>query len=248
MDHLKEKIDYHQLPSHIAVIMDGNGRWAKQSGMPRLFGHKNGVTAVREITETCAELGVQYLTLYSFSTENWNRPTLEVQGLMMLLVETVHSELKTLQNNNIRLRAIGDLSKLPQRTQDALLDAIDQTKSNTRMTLVLALNYSSRWEILHAVNQIVADTKNGKITSDISEAQFSSYLSTADIPDPELLIRTSGEFRISNFLLYQLAYTELHFTSVLWPDFRKNHLFEAILDFQSRERRFGKTSEQLTSK
>ncbi|MBK7465435.1 MAG: isoprenyl transferase [Saprospiraceae bacterium] len=248
MDHLKDKIDYHQLPSHIAVIMDGNGRWAKQSGMPRLFGHKNGVTAVREITETCAELGVQYLTLYSFSTENWNRPTLEVQGLMMLLVETVHSELKTLQNNNIRLRAIGDLSKLPQRTQDALLDAIDQTKSNTRMTLVLALNYSSRWEILHAVNQIVADTKNGKITSDISEAQFSSYLSTADIPDPELLIRTSGEFRISNFLLYQLAYTELHFTSVLWPDFRKNHLFEAILDFQSRERRFGKTSEQLTSK
>ncbi|MGB3196240.1 MAG: isoprenyl transferase [Saprospiraceae bacterium] len=248
MDHLKEKIDYHQLPSHIAVIMDGNGRWAKQSGMPRLFGHKNGVTAVREITETCAELGVQYLTLYSFSTENWNRPTLEVQGLMMLLVETVHSELKTLQKNNIRLRAIGDLSKLPQRTQDALLDAIDQTKSNTRMTLVLALNYSSRWEILHAVNQIVADTKNGKITSDISEAQFSSYLSTADIPDPELLIRTSGEFRISNFLLYQLAYTELHFTSVLWPDFRKNHLFEAILDFQSRERRFGKTSEQLTSK
>ena len=248
MDHLKEKIDYHQLPSHIAVIMDGNGRWAKQSGMPRLFGHKNGVTAVREITETCAELGVQYLTLYSFSTENWNRPTLEVQGLMMLLVETVHSELKTLQSNNIRLRAIGDLSKLPQRTQDALLDAIDQTKSNTRMTLVLALNYSSRWEILHAVNQIVADTKNGKITSDISEAQFSSYLSTADIPDPELLIRTSGEFRISNFLLYQLAYTELHFTSVLWPDFRKNHLFEAILDFQSRERRFGKTSEQLTSK
>ena len=248
MDHLKEKIDYHQLPSHIAVIMDGNGRWAKQSGMARLFGHKNGVTAVREITETCAELGVQYLTLYSFSTENWNRPTLEVQGLMMLLVETVHSELKTLQNNNIRLRAIGDLSKLPQRTQDALLDAIDQTKSNTRMTLVLALNYSSRWEILHAVNQIVADTKNGKITSDISEAQFSSYLSTADIPDPELLIRTSGEFRISNFLLYQLAYTELHFTSVLWPDFRKNHLFEAILDFQSRERRFGKTSEQLTSK
>ena len=248
MDHLKEKIDYHQLPSHIAVIMDGNGRWAKQSGMPRLFGHKNGVTAVREITETCAELGVQYLTLYSFSTENWNRPTLEVQGLMMLLVETVHSELKTLQNNNIRLRAIGDLSKLPQRTQDALLDAIDQTKSNTRMTLVLALNYSSRWEILHAVNQIVADTKNGKITSDISEAQFSSYLSTADIPDPELLIRTSGECRISNFLLYQLAYTELHFTSVLWPDFRKNHLFEAILDFQSRERRFGKTSEQLTSK
>lgn len=248
MDHLKDKIDYHQLPSHIAVIMDGNGRWAKQSGMPRLFGHKNGVTAVREITETCAELGVQYLTLYSFSTENWNRPTLEVQGLMMLLVETVHSELKTLQKNNIRLRAIGDLSKLPQRTQDALLDAIDQTKSNTRMTLVLALNYSSRWEILHAVNQIVADTKNGKITSDISEAQFSSYLSTADIPDPELLIRTSGEFRISNFLLYQLAYTELHFTSVLWPDFRKNHLFEAILDFQSRERRFGKTSEQLTSK
>jgi undecaprenyl diphosphate synthase len=248
MDHLKDKIDYHQLPSHIAVIMDGNGRWAKQSGMPRLFGHKNGVTAVREITETCAELGVQYLTLYSFSTENWNRPTLEVQGLMMLLVETVHSELKTLQKNNIRLRAIGDLSKLPQRTQDALLDAIDQTKSNTRMTLVLALNYSSRWEILHAVNQIVADTKNGKIISDISEAQFSSYLSTADIPDPELLIRTSGEFRISNFLLYQLAYTELHFTSVLWPDFRKNHLFEAILDFQSRERRFGKTSEQLTSK
>jgi len=248
MDHLKDKIDYHQLPSHIAVIMDGNGRWAKQSGMPRLFGHKNGVTAVREITETCAELGVQYLTLYSFSTENWNRPTLEVQGLMMLLVETVHSELKTLQKNNIRLRTIGDLSKLPQRTQDALLDAIDQTKSNTRMTLVLALNYSSRWEILHAVNQIVADTKNGKIISDISEAQFSSYLSTADIPDPELLIRTSGEFRISNFLLYQLAYTELHFTSVLWPDFRKNHLFEAILDFQSRERRFGKTSEQLTSK
>jgi undecaprenyl diphosphate synthase len=247
MDSLKDKIDLKNLPSHIAVIMDGNGRWAKQSGMPRLFGHKNGVTAVREITETCAELGVQYLTLYSFSTENWNRPSLEVQGLMMLLVETVHSELKTLQNNNIRLMAIGDLSKLPQKTQDALLDAIALTRHNTRMTLVLALNYSARWEILHAVNHIIQDTKSGLISSEINENQFVKYLTTADIPDPELLIRTSGEYRISNFLLYQLAYTELHFTPVLWPDFRKNHLYEAVIDFQSRERRFGKTSEQVST-
>jgi undecaprenyl diphosphate synthase len=238
-------IDIQNLPQHIAVIMDGNGRWAKLHNMPRLFGHKQGVKAVREITEASAELGIKFLTLYAFSTENWSRPEMEVMGLMSLLVETIKAELNTLEKNNIRLRAIGDLSKLPDNTRTTLLSGIEKTKRNTRMDLVLALNYSSRWEILSAVNKIAEQSKNENIHLPIDEAVFSSYLSTNGIPDPELLIRTSGEHRISNFLLWQLAYTEFHFSNVFWPDFRKKNLYEAILDFQKRQRRFGKTSEQI---
>ncbi len=237
-----------RLPKHIAVIMDGNGRWAKTQGKPRVFGHKNGVDAVREVTEICAEIGVQYLTLYAFSTENWSRPAAEVGALMALLVEAVRNELKTLNKNNIRLHAIGDLNKLPPASRKALMEGIEATKNNTRMTLVLALNYSSRWEIVQASRLIAEDVKLGKLDpASIDEEVFSSYLSTRDIPDPELLIRTSGEQRISNYLLWQIAYAELYFTEVFWPDFKKKNLLEAILDYQKRERRFGKTSEQLVS-
>jgi undecaprenyl diphosphate synthase len=243
----KDKIDVKKLPTHIAVIMDGNGRWAKKTGMPRLFGHRNGVKAVREVTEGCAELGVRNLTLYAFSTENWNRPILEVQGLMNLLVETVRSEIKTLMNNNIRLLAIGDLKKLPEKTYQALLEGMEQTKGNTHMNLILALNYSARWELLEVANQIKLLTEKGLCPDKIDENFFSSLLSTRDVPDPELLIRTSGEHRISNFLLWQLAYAELYFTETLWPDFRKPDLYKAIIDFQGRERRFGMTSEQLAA-
>ncbi|HRH99992.1 MAG TPA: isoprenyl transferase [Saprospiraceae bacterium] len=242
---LKSKIVQQNLPQHIAIIMDGNGRWAKQSGQPRLFGHSNGVRAVREVTEASAELGIKYLTLYAFSTENWNRPEMEVMGLMSLLVDTVGKELDTLLKNNVRLRSIGDLSKLPNSTKDALERAILKTKDNTGLTLILALNYSSRWEILDAVNKISKDIRNGFLPGDINESVFSNYLSTVGIPDPELLIRTSGELRISNFLLWQLAYTELYFTDTFWPDFSRQHFYEAIDSYQSRERRFGKTSEQL---
>ncbi len=237
-----------RLPKHIAVIMDGNGRWAKTQGKPRVFGHKNGVDAVREVTEICAEIGVQYLTLYAFSTENWSRPAAEVGALMGLLVEAVRNELKTLNKNNIRLHAIGDLNKLPPASRKALMEGIEATKNNTRMTLVLALNYSSRWEIVQASRLIAEDVKLSKLDpASINEEVFSSYLSTRDIPDPELLIRTSGEQRISNYLLWQIAYAELYFTEVFWPDFKKKNLLEAILDYQKRERRFGKTSEQLVS-
>ncbi len=237
-----------RLPKHIAVIMDGNGRWAKTQGKPRVFGHKNGVDAVREVTEICAEIGVQYLTLYAFSTENWSRPAAEVGALMALLVEAVRNELKTLNKNNIRLHAIGDLNKLPPASRKALMEGIEATKNNTRMTLVLALNYSSRWEIVQASRLIAEDVKLSKLDpASINEEVFSSYLSTRDIPDPELLIRTSGEQRISNYLLWQIAYAELYFTEVFWPDFKKKNLLEAILDYQKRERRFGKTSEQLVS-
>ncbi len=239
-------IDLKKLPRHIAIIMDGNGRWAKQQGMPRLFGHKQGVKTVREIAEVSAELGIEYLTLYAFSTENWNRPELEVKGLMSLLVETLKLELSALEKNKIKLRAIGDLSKLPESTQSALLGGIQKTRDNTRMELILALNYSSRWEILNAVNSLILDKE--KIQWPVDEQQFSSTLSTANIPDPELLIRTSGEHRISNFLLWQLAYTELYFTPVFWPEFKKHHLIEAIYDFQNRQRRFGMTSEQILNK
>jgi len=246
MSSLLKDIDLTKLPSHIAIIMDGNGRWAKTHGKPRVFGHKNGVLSVREVTEASAELGVRYLTLYAFSTENWSRPSFEVNALMALLVDTVKRELSTLNKNNIRLQAIGDLSKLPDVTRKTLLDGIEQTKNNTRMTLVLALNYSSRWEIVEAVKKIATQVKNGDIdVQDITSDIFSEYLTTKDIPDPELMIRTSGEHRISNYLLWQAAYAELYFTSVLWPDFRKEHFYEAILDFQGRERRFGKISEQL---
>lgn len=226
--------------------MDGNGRWAKTQGKPRVFGHKNGVTSVREVTEAAAELGINYLTLYAFSTENWSRPSFEVNALMTLLVETVKSELKTLNKNNIRLQAIGDLSKLPAKTYKTLLEGIELTKDNTRMTLVLALNYSSRWEIVEATKKIALDVHNGILkVDDIDAALFSHNLTTKDIPDPELMIRTSGEHRISNYLLWQAAYAEFYFTPVLWPDFRKDDFYQAIIDFQGRERRFGKTSEQL---
>ena len=245
---LKSQINLDKLPRHIAVIMDGNGRWAKEHGMPRVFGHRSGVKAVRETTEACAELGVEYLTLYAFSTENWNRPQLEVNALMTLLVETIKNEVKTLNENGIRLKAIGDISKLPDRSRQALLDAMEATKSNPRMTLVLALNYSAKWEIVEAARKLAEAARSGALLpADIDEQAFADALSTQGIPDPELLIRTSGETRISNFLLWQIAYAELYFTPVRWPDFRKESLYQAIIDYQNRERRFGKTSEQLDS-
>ncbi|MBI5914961.1 MAG: isoprenyl transferase [Bacteroidetes bacterium] len=243
---LKSKINLEKLPRHIAVIMDGNGRWAKEHGMPRVFGHRNGVKAVRETTEACTELGVQYLTLYAFSTENWNRPQTEVAALMTLLVETIKKEIKTLNENGVRLQAIGDISRLPEKSYKTLKQAIEGTKNNTRMTLVLALNYSARWEILEAARKLARQAQAGELRpEDIDEAAFSNALATSGMPDPELLIRTSGESRVSNFLLWQIAYAELHFTPTLWPDFRREHLYQAIIDFQHRERRFGKTSEQL---
>ncbi len=243
---LKSQIKIESLPNHIAVIMDGNGRWAKQHGKPRVFGHRNGVKSVREITEAAAELGVKYLTLYAFSTENWKRPRIEVNALMTLLVETLRKEIETLNKNNIRLQAIGDLGQLPSKTHKALLEGIENTKNNQRMTLVLALNYSARWEIMEAVKKLTKATEEGTMKAeDITEQTFTSALSTADIPDPELLIRSSGETRISNFLLWQIAYAELYFTPVFWPDFRKDDFYKAIIDFQQRERRFGKISEQI---
>ena len=246
MEDLKSKIALDNLPQHIAIIMDGNGRWAKAQGKPRVFGHRSGVKAVRETTEAAAELGVKYLTLYAFSTENWNRPKAEVTALMALLVQTIKGEVKTLNKNNIRLTAIGDLSRLPEKSQKALLKAIDDTKQNTRMTLVLALNYSAKWEIMTAVKSLATQVENGKLkAADINENAFANALATKGMPDPELLIRTSGETRISNFLLWQIAYSELYFTPTFWPDFRKPNLYKAIYDYQNRERRFGKTSEQL---
>ena len=243
---LKAQIDLSRLPRHIAVIMDGNGRWAKKHGKMRIFGHQNGVKAVRETTEAAAELGVQYLTLYAFSTENWGRPASEVNALMTLLVATIRKELKTLTDNNIRLQAIGDIQNLPEKCYKELLEAIELTKNHTRMTLVLALNYSARWEITQAVNNIAEEVKNQQLEPHtITDKIFENHLSTAGMPDPELLIRTSGETRISNFLLWQIAYAELYFTPIFWPEFRKQHLYEAILNFQQRERRFGKISEQV---
>ncbi len=245
---LKSQINLEKLPRHIAIIMDGNGRWAKERGMARVFGHRNGVKAVREATESAAELGVEYLTLYAFSTENWNRPEMEVNALMALLVDTIKKEIKTLNENSIRLQAIGDLSKLPEKSRKTLLKAIEDTSHNNRMTLVLALNYSSKWEIVEAARKLAEQVKLGKLEPEnIAEDTFSDALSTKGMPDPELLIRTSGEARISNFLLWQIAYAELYFTKTLWPDFRKEHLYEAIINYQNRERRFGKTSEQLAN-
>ncbi len=239
-------INKEKLPQHVAVIMDGNGRWAKNNGKARVFGHKNGVKSVREVTEAAAELGISYLTLYAFSTENWNRPKAEVTALMQLLVSTIAKETKTLSKNNIRLIAIGDLQNLPNNCNSELQKAMEKTAGNTGMTLILALSYSARWEITNAVNALLNDVKSGKIENkELSQADFSQYLCTKGIPDPELLIRTSGEQRISNFLLWQLAYSELYFTETLWPDFRKKDLIEALVNYQSRERRFGKTSEQL---
>lgn len=245
---IPENLDRNKVPEHIAIIMDGNGRWAKKNNKARVFGHRNGVKSVREVTEGAAECGVKYLTLYAFSTENWNRPKSEVNALMQLLVTTIGNETKTLKKNNIRLLAIGELDNLPGNCNKELQKAIDKTADNTGMTLILALSYSSKWEILKAIKGLLNDVKDQKISDlDISEEVFNTYLCTAGIPDPELLIRTSGEHRISNFLLWQLAYSELYFTTKLWPDFKREDLWEAIIDYQSRERRFGKTSEQLTS-
>ena len=242
----KEKINSARLPEHIAIIMDGNGRWAKAQGKLRIFGHKNGVKAVREVTEGCAEIGVKYLTLYAFSTENWNRPVTEVSALMELLFLTIGREIKTLQKNNIRLNAIGHIQKLPEANRKALLEVMEATRNNTRMTLTLALSYGSKEEISEAAKKIAIDYKEGKITLDnINQQAITDRLYTKDIPDPELMIRTSGEHRISNFLLWQSAYTELYFTEKFWPEFDKNELYKAICDFQQRERRFGKTGEQV---
>ncbi|MBO9573287.1 MAG: isoprenyl transferase [Chitinophagaceae bacterium] len=235
-----------RLPSHIAIIMDGNGRWAKEKGEDRLFGHFHGVESVRNIVEGCAELGIGYLTLYAFSTENWNRPQDEVIGLMELLVKTIRQETETLNKNNIRLHVIGDLSKMPADAIEELNESKRITSKNTGLNLVMALSYSSRWEIVNAAKNIAEEVKAGRLEpSAVNPDIFQQHLSTANFPDPELMIRTSGEFRISNFLLYQMAYAELYFTDVLWPDFRKENLYTAIVDFQSRERRFGKTSEQV---
>jgi len=237
-----EEIDPHNLPKHIAITMDGNGRWAKNKGKLRIFGHKNGVKAVRDTVEGAAEIGIKYLTLYAFSSENWSRPEKEVNALMTLLVSAINKEKRTLMDNNIRLRTIGDINKLPSKAQKELHEAIIKTKDNTRMTLVLALSYSGRGEIINAIQNIIKDRKKPE---EINETTFQQYLTTKSVPDPELLIRTSGEYRISNFLLWQIAYSELYFTDTLWPDFRKTDLYKAILNYQSRERRFGKTTEQL---
>jgi undecaprenyl diphosphate synthase len=245
-EHLKAQINLARLPEHIAIIMDGNGRWAQEKGEDRLFGHFHGVESVRNIVEGAAELGIGYLTLYAFSTENWDRPAPEVAGLMSLLVDTIRKEVPTLNKNNIRLQVIGDRQMLPDFAQTELDEALALTAANTGLTLIMALSYSSRWEIAHAIKQIAMDVKAGRLEpQQITQDTIADYLCTKGIPDPGLVIRTSGEFRISNFLLYQLAYAELYFTPILWPDFRKPHLYEAIIDFQQRERRFGKTGKQI---
>ena len=246
MSQLLDKIDKTHLPRHIAIIMDGNGRWAKEQGQDRLFGHFHGVESVRNIVEGCAELGIGYLTLYAFSTENWERPEEEVIGLMELLVTTIRDEVETLKKNNIRLHVIGDMNMLPESARKELNEAFEITKDNKGLQLIMALSYSGRWDLLNAVKNIVSAVKSGRLNAEeINEDLFRQYLCTRDFPDPELKIRTGGDYRISNFLLYQLAYAELYFTEIRWPDFRKENLYEAILDFQNRERRFGKTGDQL---
>ena len=239
---MSRKINSKKLPKHIAITMDGNGRWAESKGKIRVFGHKNGVTAVRETVEAAAEIGIKFLTLYAFSTENWNRPESEVNALMTLLISAINKETKTLMENNIKLTTIGDTKNLPIKAKQKLLEAIENTKNNTRMNLILALSYSGRWEILNATKQLISKGVSAKT---VNEKVFQQYLTTKNVPDPELLIRTSGEYRISNFLLWQIAYSELYFTETLWPDFRRVHLEDAILNYQSRKRRFGKTTEQL---
>ncbi|MBS1647127.1 MAG: isoprenyl transferase [Bacteroidetes bacterium] len=242
----KEEINTTKLPAHVAIIMDGNGRWAKLQGAARVFGHQSGVKSVKETVEAAAELGIKYLTLYAFSTENWNRPGEEVSALMELLVKAIHDETPTLNKNNIRLLAIGALESLPQKCIIQLQKAVQETSKNTGLTLVLALSYSAKWEITEAVKKIASEVQKGSLLpEEITESFFSKQLTTKDIPDPELMIRTSGEHRISNFLLWQLAYAEFYFTDTLWPDFRKEHFYQAIVNYQSRERRFGKTGEQI---
>ena len=246
---LRKQININKLPSHVAIIMDGNGRWAKQRGLDRVFGHQQGVNALREVIEAAAELGIKYLTLYAFSTENWGRPDEEVSALMGIMVQSLSKETDTLIKNNISLRAIGDIDRLADDVRKRLNETIDLTSVSTGLNLVVALSYSSRWEITEAARKISADVKKGILDNDkLSEEDFEKYLTTTGIPDPELMIRTSGEMRISNFLLWQLAYTELYFTEILWPDFGKDDFYNAIIDFQKRERRFGKTSEQVLEK
>ena len=242
----KEQIDTNRIPCHVAVIMDGNGRWAKSRGKDRVFGHQNGVDSVDQVSEAAGEIGVKYLTLYAFSTENWNRPQDEIDALMELLIEAIHNNMEKLMKNNVRLLILGDIERLPEKTYTNLQYAIEQTSQNTGLNLVIALSYSSRWEIVNAVKKIAGKIKSGKATiDDIDETFFVDHLTTAGIPDPDLLIRTSGELRISNFLMWQLAYSELYFTDICWPEFKKEQFYEAIVDFQKRERRFGKTSEQI---
>jgi len=246
VENFKKEINSNKLPAHVAIIMDGNGRWAKLQGAARIFGHQNGVKSVKETVEAAAELGIKYLTLYAFSTENWNRPGDEVSALMELLVKTIHAETPTLNKNNIRLLTIGDTNSLPEKCVKQLNEAMAETSKNTGLSLVLALSYSAKWEIVNAVKQIAEEAKNGKLNpQEITESLFESKLSTKGIPNPELMIRTSGEHRISNFLVWQLAYAEFYFTDVLWPDFRKEHFYQAIVNYQQRERRFGKTGEQI---
>lgn len=242
----KEQIVRERLPRHVAIIMDGNGRWAKREGLARMFGHRKGVETVHKITEAAAEMGIEYLTLYTFSTENWNRPKEEVDALMGLLVDTIAKETPTLMKNNIRLETIGDLNRLPEQTRNRFVGCIQETNKNTGLTLVIALSYSARWEIVRATQMIAAAVKNDQfLVEDINEETISSFMTTHDMPDPDLLIRTSGELRISNFLLWQLAYSELYFTDCLWPEFTEEEFYHAIVDYQHRERRFGKTSEQI---
>jgi undecaprenyl diphosphate synthase len=246
MKYLTDQINKNTLPNHIAIIMDGNGRWAKQQNQPRVFGHKNGVGAVRKSIEACAKIGVNYLTLYAFSTENWNRPKLEVKTLMALLVSSLKKELKTLQKNNIKLNTIGNIENLPKKAQIELADVIEKTKNNTSLTLTLALNYGSREEIVNVIKNLSKKVVNKELSlEDIDEKIINNHLYTFSLPDVDLMIRTSGEKRISNFLLWQIAYAELYFTDTLWPDFKEENLFQAIIDYQKRERRFGKTSEQI---
>lgn len=245
----KEQVNINRLPSHVAVIMDGNGRWAERHGNERIFGHQNGVVAVRETVEAAAELGIKYLTLYAFSTENWNRPREEIDALMLLLVQTIRNELPTLNKNNVSLNVIGDTSSLPKEVKEELFAAINETKANSGLKLILALSYSGRWEIMNAVRKLMEEVNNkGQNFENLKMKDFENHLETSCFPDPELLIRTSGEIRISNFLLWQIAYTELYFTDVLWPDFRKADLYDAIVEYQCRERRFGKISAQVKCK
>lgn len=242
----KQLIDLERVPKHVAIIMDGNGRWAKQQNKPRVYGHKHGVLSVRDIVEGAGEIGIEHLTLYAFSTENWNRPKLEVTALMQLLVSTIAKEVNTLHKNGVKLTTIGDLSSMPNNCVDALEKAEEKTKDNKGLNLVLALSYSAKWEITQAIKNIAQEVTSGKIKpEDINEKMIADNLTTSNIPDPELLIRTSGEHRISNFLLWQIAYSELYFTDKLWPDYRKEDLLDAIVNYQSRERRFGLTSEQI---
>ena len=247
MSELLEKINKEHLPRHIAIIMDGNGRWTREQGQDRLYGHFHGVESVRNIVEGSAELGIEYLTLYAFSTENWDRPEYEVVGLMELLVSTIRQEVDSLHKNNIKLHVIGDMNMLPEYARKELNEALEITSNNTGLNLIMALSYSGRWELLNAVKNIAYEVKQGRLeVEEINQDTLQKFLCTSGFPDPELMIRTSGEYRISNFLLYQLAYAELYFTNVRWPDFRKENLYEAILDYQNRERRFGKTSEQVS--